>query len=106
MALTYLAITLNLPKYITYKFKTPAITVLIFLILITGSSKGVLGLLIIFGVYFFRKYSFKKEQCNIPEKYYLFIIKTRKERYHKIIQRFRCSSKISDKARQGISGKN
>jgi len=66
MALVYLAIVINLPQYIIYKFKTISILMLLLFILITSSSKGILGIIIIFGLYILKKYSFKKIIFILP----------------------------------------
>jgi len=66
MAVVYLIIILNLPSYISYKFKTISILMLLFFILITGSSKGLLGIIIVLVLYFLGKYSLKKIIFILP----------------------------------------
>ncbi|HIE44713.1 MAG TPA: oligosaccharide repeat unit polymerase, partial [Flavobacteriaceae bacterium] len=66
MAVVYLIIILNLPSYISYKFKTISILMLLFFILITGSSKGSLGIIIVLVLYFLGKYSLKKIIFILP----------------------------------------
>lgn len=66
MALVYLTIVLNLPKYIIYRYKTIAIIMLVIFILLTGSSKGVLGMVIIFGLFILKQYNFKKIIFILP----------------------------------------
>lgn len=66
MALIYLTIVLNLPNYVKYKYKMISILLLLFFVLITGSSKGVLGIVLVFVLYFLGKYSFKKVIFILP----------------------------------------
>jgi hypothetical protein len=66
MALVYLAIIVNLPNYIKYKYKVISILLLLIFILTTGSSKGVLGIVIILGLYFLGKYSLRKIIFILP----------------------------------------
>jgi len=66
MALVYLTIVLNLPKYIIYRYKTVAIIMLAVFILFTGSSKGVLGMIIVFGLFILKQYNFKKIIFILP----------------------------------------